>query len=145
LIPIESLKADSDLVWVSPNFEPKHITDEAIIPVIITDVIPDPEAQDKKPVGKGEKLMQKLTVPQLGKWKLPKGDGSVITKVMFMPEGDRKKWFAKDKEGNYVGSEPHKQWTETELEERWGKYRPEKSKSPRHPFDQLGNSDGGAY
>jgi hypothetical protein len=133
-VPTENGKADFDLVWVPPRFEPEQITDEAIVPVIITDVIPDPEAQAKKPVGKGEKLMQKLNLPQIGH-KPPKGDGSLITKVVFMPEGDRKKWFAKDKDKNYVGSEPHRQWTETELEERWGKYRPEKSKILRHPFD----------
>lgn len=115
-----------------PNFPTKKVTDESIVPVIITDVIPNYETQNQEPVGKGEKLMQKLT--HIGH-KPPEGDGSVITKVVFMPEGDRKKWFAKGKEGKYVGSEPHRQWTETELNERWGKYRPEEGKSPRHPVD----------
>lgn len=45
------------------------------------------------------------------------------TKSVWMPRGEYRKHFAKDKEGNYVGEEPQKEWTEEELEERCGRYR----------------------
>jgi hypothetical protein len=106
-------------------------------PVIITDVLPDASKTSSKQEGKAEKLLHKL------KGSKPE---TTNTKVVFMPDGDRKKWFAKDEDGKYVGSEPQKQWTEEELDERWGGNRPGPSKDPhRGAFDQLGNAGYGSY
>ena len=46
-----------------------------------------------------------------------------IVKVVFMPRRDYLKYFAKDDDGAYIGTEPQKQWTEEELEERFGQHR----------------------
>ncbi len=40
-----------------------------------------------------------------------------------MPRGDYLKYFAKDYDGKYIGTEPQKQWTEQELEEKFGMYK----------------------
>ena len=41
-----------------------------------------------------------------------------------MPREDYKKWFAKDDNGVYFGTEPSREWTAEELEEEFGAYRP---------------------
>jgi hypothetical protein len=46
-----------------------------------------------------------------------------ITKVVFMPRAEYLKHFAKDYDGQYIGTEPQKDWTAEELEEKYGKYR----------------------
>jgi len=45
------------------------------------------------------------------------------------------KWFARDLEGKYVGTEPYKVWGEDELEEAFAQYKPvvEKKKGYRPP------------
>jgi hypothetical protein len=44
-------------------------------------------------------------------------------KVVFMPRRDYLKHFAKDNDGRYIGTEPQKQWTLEELEDRFGIYK----------------------
>jgi hypothetical protein len=39
-----------------------------------------------------------------------------------MPRREYKRFFAKDKDGNYIGTEPQREWTEEELEEEFGQY-----------------------
>jgi hypothetical protein len=46
-----------------------------------------------------------------------------ITKVIFMPRAEYLKHFAKDYDGQYIGTEPKKEWTVEELEEKYGKYK----------------------
>jgi hypothetical protein len=46
-----------------------------------------------------------------------------ITKVIFMPRGDYLKYFAKDNFGNYIGTEPEREWTEEEVEEGFRQYK----------------------
>jgi hypothetical protein len=41
-----------------------------------------------------------------------------------MPRRDYLKYFAKDENGNYIGSEPYRRWTEEGLEEQFAKYKP---------------------
>lgn len=40
-----------------------------------------------------------------------------------MPRREYKKYFAKDKEGRYIGTEPQRQWTEEELDDEFGQYQ----------------------
>ena len=133
-------------VWVPPDWTPKNITDDTIVPVIINDVIPDPEKQSSEPEGKAEKLLHQLKVGSTSTSKSETNDNTVITKVVFMPDGDSKKWYAKDDEGKYVGLEPYRQWSEKELDERWGGNRLGLGKGPnRGAFDQLGNAGYGGF
>lgn len=41
-----------------------------------------------------------------------------------MPRRDYLKYFAKDENRNYIGSEPYRRWTEGEWEEQFAKYKP---------------------
>lgn len=40
-----------------------------------------------------------------------------------MPRRDYLKYFAKDYDGTYTGTEPQRTWTEEELEQTFGKYK----------------------
>ena len=44
-------------------------------------------------------------------------------KAVKMPRGEYKKYFARDKEGNYAGTEEERQWDEGELERMFGEYQ----------------------
>lgn len=56
----------------------------------------------------------------LGKLKGDK-DGNAV-KVVYMPRGEYLKYFARDQNAHYIGSEPEREWTEADLEEKYGKY-----------------------
>ena len=43
--------------------------------------------------------------------------------AMKMPRGDYKKYFARDKEGNYAGTEPEKEWSKEDLDAAFGQYQ----------------------
>jgi len=55
--------------------------------------------------------------------KFKSGKSGKITKVIFMPRAEYLKHFAKDYDGQYIGTEPQKEWTAEELEEKYGKYK----------------------
>lgn len=40
-----------------------------------------------------------------------------------MPRKDYKKYFMRDKDGGYAGSEPEKEWTEADLQREFGQYQ----------------------
>lgn len=40
-----------------------------------------------------------------------------------MPRRDYKKFFAKDRDGRYVGTEPEREWTREDLEREFGCYQ----------------------
>ena len=40
-----------------------------------------------------------------------------------MPRRDYKRYFARDKDGNYVGTEPEREWSEQDLERQFGVYQ----------------------
>lgn len=44
-------------------------------------------------------------------------------KVVRMPRREYLKYFAKDDKCNYIGTEPQKEWTAAELEEKFGQYQ----------------------
>jgi hypothetical protein len=45
-------------------------------------------------------------------------------KIVYMPREEYLKYFAKDKDGNYSGTEPERTWTDAELNEAFGMYQP---------------------
>lgn len=116
-------------MYTVPQLVPKRYTDESIIPAIIIDVIPATETV----VGPKKKgLLGKLKGDKKKEVKSEKG----IMKVVFMPRKEYQKYFARDMKGQYIGTEPYRQWKEEELEEMYGKYKPEKfvKKGYRAPF-----------
>lgn len=40
-----------------------------------------------------------------------------------MPRGDYKRYFARDKNGNYAGTEPEREWSDLDLKERFGEFQ----------------------
>lgn len=117
--PIPAFKASalqsmSGDMYSLPQLLPKQYTDDSIIPAIVTNVIPE-----EKP--EGEKKRRGSFIKML------KGEGKKkegMVKVVYMPRREYKKWFARDLTGEYIGSEPYRQWGEAELEETFGKYKP---------------------
>lgn len=57
--------------------------------------------------------------------KFKKDKEPATTKAVWMPRREFKKFFAKDKDGQYIGTEPQREWTEEELEEEFGQYQKE--------------------
>jgi hypothetical protein len=43
--------------------------------------------------------------------------------ALKMPRRDYKKYFARDRDGNYAGTEPEKEWSDAELKERFGAFQ----------------------
>jgi len=117
-------------MYTVPQLLPKRYTDDSIIPAIITDVIPAEKKIPVEPKKKG--LLRKLKGDKRKEVKSEKG----IMKVVFMPRREYQKFFARDLKGEYIGTEPYRQWKEEVLEEMYGKYKPEKvvKKGYRAPF-----------
>lgn len=124
--PMPGFKASSLMylsgdVYSVPQLLPKRYTDDSIIPAIIINVIPSSQAQ-------ADKGGRRSSLSFLGKFKGGKGkdaEGKGITKVVYMPRRDYLKWFARGLKGEYIGSEEYRRWTEEELEEAFGRYKPE--------------------
>lgn len=131
-VPVFKGSALSNLgghMYTVPQLLPKRYTDDSIIPAIITDVIP----AEKTPVEPKKKgLLGRLKGDKQKGVKSEKG----IMKVVFMPRREYQKFFARDLKAEYIGTEPYRQWKEEELEEMYGKYKPEKiaKKGYRAPF-----------
>lgn len=120
---LQSLGGDN---YSIPQLLPKRYTDDSIIPAIVTDVVPSEKTFQ---AGEGKKK------GFLGRFKGKKeevvgenGERKGVTKVVYMPRREYLKFFAKDERGEYIGSEPQKKWTEEELDEEFGKYKPKVGK-----------------
>jgi hypothetical protein len=98
-----------------PQLLPKSYTDDSIIPAIVIDVIP---VDEQKKSERKDSFISRLKGQGKGD-----RDGK-LTKVVYMPRREYLKFFARDVNGVYRGSEPYRMWTETELEETFGKYKP---------------------
>jgi len=98
----------------APQLLPERYTDESIMPCVVTGIVPS-DPKDEVPKKKG--LMRFLD----------KSEKDPSTKVVYMTRGDYKKYFVKDSEGKYAGTEPEQQWTLEDLEERFGKYQKDKA------------------
>ncbi|PQE29807.1 hypothetical protein CJF32_00000478 [Rutstroemia sp. NJR-2017a WRK4] len=132
----------SQHMYAAPQFVNTRLTDDSIIPAIVVDVIPkerehhEPE-DDRNHHGRRSGLLRRV----MHKDKKGKGNGGEqdsprrITKVVYMPRKEYvllhyhfgksyHKWFARGHGGEYIGTEPHKRWTEEELEATFGRYRP---------------------
>lgn len=116
-------------MYTAPQLLPQRYTDDSIIPAIIVDVIPSPNLHPPKSKSRSRKssLLGKLRPSLKGKEDSDdgSGNGKGIMKVAFMPRREYLKFFARGLEGEYIGSEPYKRWTEQELEVEFGKYRPD--------------------
>jgi hypothetical protein len=44
-------------------------------------------------------------------------------KEVKMPRGDHVRYFRRDAQGHYTGTEPEREWSETEIMEKYGQYR----------------------
>ncbi|KAG9240543.1 hypothetical protein BJ878DRAFT_525578 [Calycina marina] len=109
----------------APQYDNKTYTDDSITSVVVTNVIPSIKPLSPN-VGETKSKVAKIqNIFNKGKGEKETGDGRV-TKVVFMPRVDFKEWFAKDDNGVYVETEPNREWTEEELDEEFGAYRPAK-------------------
>jgi hypothetical protein len=103
-----------------PQLLPRRYTDDSIIPAIVVDVIPSQrtiEEEEKKKTRRGSFLKKLKGEPK-------KEEGKGLTKVVYMPRREYLKYFARDLEGKYIGTEPYKKWEEDELEETFKQYKP---------------------
>lgn len=132
-----------------PQLLPRRYTDDSIIPAIVVGVIPrqKPEAVDEVQGREGNGGRRKSLLGKLkavGKAGMYGGMGGSngegkdrkgITKVVYMPRREYLKYFARGLKGEYIGSEPERRWTEEELEEKFGEFKPvtEKKKGSRAP------------
>jgi len=123
--PIPSFKASGlqqlgGHMYTVPQLLPTRYTDDSIIPAIVVGVLPSTKTVPNEilPAPKKSSFLSKLKSDK------PKSPSS--TKVVFMPRREYMKYFARGLNGEYIGSEPYKQWTEDELEETFAKYKPPK-------------------
>lgn len=122
-------------MFTQPRFLPVQYTDDSIIPAIVTGVKRDnlTKTTTQGEAAQGQRPQKKRRHSLAGLFKGEKKDdggkdGKGITKVVFMPRREYLKHFAKDEKGEYIGSEPRREWTESELEETFGQYRPKYGK-----------------
>jgi len=111
-----------------PQLLPKRYTDDSIIPAIVTDVVPSEKTAAADAKKKQGGFLSKLKGKKESEGLNENGERKGITKIVYMPRRDYLKYFAKDENGAYIGSEPYKKWTEEELEEEFAKYRPQVGK-----------------
>jgi hypothetical protein len=98
----------------APQLLPERYTDDSVLPYILTDIIPAMEKpSDAEPKKSGFKRFLNQA--------RSKEDPSI--KAVYMPRGEYKKYFAKDKDGKYIGTEPQRSWTAEELDEEFGQYQ----------------------
>lgn len=123
-----------------PQLLPRQYTDDSIIPAIVTNVIRGngggkKEGGDEKEGsgngdgdrnGRRKSFLGKLRGEGRKKNGSGEKEGVLKVKVVFMPRREYKKFFARGVQGEYVGSEPERSWTEEELDEMFGMYRPPK-------------------
>jgi hypothetical protein len=107
-----------------PQLLPKRYTDDSIIPAIVTDVVPNEKPVEEEGTKKKGGFFGKFEGKKGGDDLDALGQKKGITRVVYMPRRDYLKYFAKDENGNYIGSEPYRRWTEGELEEQFAKYKP---------------------
>ena len=107
-----------------PQLLPKRYTDDSIIPAIVTDVVPNEKSVEEEGTKKKGGFFGKFKGKKGGDELDALGQKKGITRVVYMPRRDYLKYFAKDENGNYIGSEPYRRWTEGELEEQFAKYKP---------------------
>jgi hypothetical protein len=106
-----------------PQLLPRRYTDDSIIPAIVVDVI-----RSHKTVEEEEKRKRRGSFLKKFKGEPKKDESKGLTEYL--------KWFARDLEGKYIGTEPYKRWEEDELDEAFRQYKPVvvKKKGYRPPY-----------
>ncbi|KFY33361.1 hypothetical protein V494_07687 [Pseudogymnoascus sp. VKM F-4513 (FW-928)] len=107
-----NMVAPVGVVAQAPQLLQEKYTDDSIIAVIVTNVVP---AEKPKEVEKKRSFMSRVRG----------AEEPSTTKAVWMPRREYKKFFAKDSAGNYIGTEPKREWTEEELEDEFGQYQKE--------------------
>ena len=102
-----------------PQLLPKRYTDDSIIPAIVVDIIPS-----QKTIEEQERKKAKNSFMRKLKGEAKKDESKGLTRVVYMPRREYLKWFARDLEGKYIGTEPYKRWEEDELEATFAQYKP---------------------
>ncbi|KAG4429478.1 hypothetical protein IFR05_015041 [Cadophora sp. M221] len=97
----------------APNHPPFRFTDQSLIPVIvrISRSAVDRSSRSKKTRSGLAGLLERNH-----------GSTSDI-KVIRMPRSEYLRSFARDKNNEYVGTDPERRWTEQDLEEEFGVYQ----------------------
>jgi hypothetical protein len=99
----------------APQFLPVKFHDDAIIPVPVIAAAPAPEViSTAKPSGFMSRMKNIMSSKKEEEGKL---------RVVYMPRREYMKYFAKDDEGVYVGSEAQRVWTDEALDEMFGVYQ----------------------
>ncbi|CZR54183.1 uncharacterized protein PAC_04066 [Phialocephala subalpina] len=134
-VPPSGLASLGGHMFTAPQLLPQRYTDDSIIPAIIVDVIPSPSLHPPK--ARRASLLSKLKPSLKGydnneQRRHSEGNGGKeqkgIMKVVFMPRREYLKYFARGLQGEYIGSEPYRRWSEEELERDYEQYRPESMK-----------------
>jgi ribosome recycling factor len=115
-------------MYTVPRLLPVQFTDDSIIPAIVTNVIPASDPNYVSPEGAKKR---RNSLAKVFKKEKEEDKSKLKTRVVFMPRREYLKWFAKDENGEYIGTEPKKQWTEEELDETFGKFRPNFSREKK--------------
>ncbi|KAI9647572.1 hypothetical protein NHQ30_003957 [Ciborinia camelliae] len=121
-------------MYAAPFFHSAPISEDSIIPAIIIDVIPaerryssgSDSSHNSDNIRRKSKtsLVSRLVKKKKNKASSVEEKEKGITKVIYMPRREYLKYFARGQSGEYVGTEPHRRWTEEELEQTFGKFRP---------------------
>ncbi|CAD6443529.1 bfd9d5a9-58d4-4a48-80d0-dcb302a45a12 [Sclerotinia trifoliorum] len=124
----------SQHMYAAPSFHNAPVSEDSIIPAIVIDVIPaerryssgsDTSQNDTIRPRSKTGLVSRLVKKKKDKAKNA-GDEKEkrLTKVIYMPRREYLKHFARGQSGEYIGTEPHRRWTEEELEQTFGRFRP---------------------
>ncbi|KAK6591289.1 hypothetical protein H4I95_12262 [Botrytis cinerea] len=98
----------SEHMYTAPSFHSAPVSEDSIIPAIVVDVIPA-ERRDSS----GSDNSHNDTITQKNR-------------TVYMPKKEYTKHFARGHSGEYIGTEPFRRWSEEELEQTFGKFRPPK-------------------
>ncbi|PVH77406.1 hypothetical protein DL98DRAFT_517376 [Cadophora sp. DSE1049] len=101
----------------APNHPPFKFTDQSLIPVIVRVARSEKDMSTSRPPRRTSRLSSLIEGFQTSRAK------SSNIKVVRMPRADYLKYFARDKNNFYVGSEPERMWTAEELDEEFGMYQ----------------------
>ncbi|ELR10554.1 hypothetical protein VC83_00203 [Pseudogymnoascus destructans] len=107
-----NMVAPVGFVAQEPQLLQEKYTDDSMIVVIVMNVV---SAQKPKVVEGKKSFMSKFK----------KDKEPSTTKAVRMPRCEYKKFFAKDKDGNYIGTEAEREWMEEKLEDEFGQYQKE--------------------
>ncbi|ESZ98563.1 hypothetical protein SBOR_1013 [Sclerotinia borealis F-4128] len=114
----------SQHMYAAPSFLSTPIREDSIIPAILVDVIP----AERRYSSRSDSSHDHDTIRQNSKTglvsRLVKKRKNKAKNAAEEKEKRYLKHFARGQSGEYVGTEPHRRWTEEELEQTFGKFRP---------------------